>query len=259
MISEFKKSTNSIFYERMTSPLFGSFFISWIIWNWKIIYLTFFVDTDTIDKNKLDYILEKLYSTDHLIYYPLISTLILILILPFFSVGAFYISLKFKNWKKNIRNEMENKLLLTVEESIELREEISQQENKFIELLENKDRDIKNLELVVEKLSSEKTKEFNDNKIEKTDLDEKKLKREYEKLKSNPKLFEQFYIISPRAQGGYTMFTDNNRELIDRQMFDYFLANDILKKEKSNLYNFTEKGKLFNKFRLDEEFLNKNH
>ena len=57
MISDFRKSINSILYERVSSPLFGTFVISWLIWNWKITYLTLFVSESNLDKNKLEYIL----------------------------------------------------------------------------------------------------------------------------------------------------------------------------------------------------------
>jgi hypothetical protein len=46
MQSEIKKSINSILFERLTSPLYGTLIISWLIWNWKIIYLTLFVDSE---------------------------------------------------------------------------------------------------------------------------------------------------------------------------------------------------------------------
>jgi hypothetical protein len=41
MLDDFRKSINSVLYERMTSPLFGALLISWCIWNWDILYFLF--------------------------------------------------------------------------------------------------------------------------------------------------------------------------------------------------------------------------
>ena len=124
MLQEFRKSVNNIFYERMVSPLFGSFIFSWAIWNWKIIYLTLFVKEEKLSINKIDYIANNYFDVWNLIWFPVISTLSLIIIYPFLSIGAYYLSIKFKSWKKNIRNIEEKKQTLTIEDSIKLRREV---------------------------------------------------------------------------------------------------------------------------------------
>lgn len=48
MFDELKKSISAILYERTTSPLFGSFILSWTVWNWKIFYITLFISEDKI-------------------------------------------------------------------------------------------------------------------------------------------------------------------------------------------------------------------
>lgn len=56
------KSVKDVIEDRLSSSMYGSFAISWIIWNWKVIYVTFFVDQnllfqyELINKLKVDYI-----------------------------------------------------------------------------------------------------------------------------------------------------------------------------------------------------------
>ncbi|NQY07917.1 MAG: hypothetical protein HRT71_00165 [Flavobacteriales bacterium] len=99
MLSELKKSTNAILYERVISPLFGTFVTSWLACNWKIIYLTLFISEDKISVNKIDYIVDELYNIHLLVTLPLISTAIFITLVPFVSNGAFWLSMKFKMWR----------------------------------------------------------------------------------------------------------------------------------------------------------------
>ena len=39
MLDDFTKSIRSTLYDRVTSPLFGAFFISWCIWNYKLLFV----------------------------------------------------------------------------------------------------------------------------------------------------------------------------------------------------------------------------
>ena len=142
-MTELRKSINAILYQRVTSPLFGTLFISWIVWNWKIIYTTFFINEDKIDKNKIDYIVENFSDTSSLIWYPLLSTLILITLIPFISNGAFWLSLNFEKWRVNSKNKIEKKQLLTLEQSLQLRQQLLDYERKFESLLNQKDTEIK--------------------------------------------------------------------------------------------------------------------
>jgi len=136
MIDNIKKSLGAILYERTSSPLYGALIVSWFIWNWKIFYLTFFISEDKIKIDKISYISENLNDINNLIIYPLVSTLILLTVISFVSNGAFWLNLKFENWKKDKKNIEEKKQLLTLEQSIEIREQLLNQENRFTKLLE---------------------------------------------------------------------------------------------------------------------------
>lgn len=252
MFSEFKKSINNILNERISSPLFGAFLFSWIVWNWKIIYLTLFIADSKIVGNKIEYILLNYSNNNHQIWYPIYSTFFLLLIYPFISTGAFWVSIKFSKWRSNIKNSEEKKQLLSIEQSLELREEIRNQEEKFDRLLKTKTEEIALLKIENENYR-EQLKSLNQNVSElpietKADF----FVKEYESLKSNKDLFAEFKKIAPRAQRESPMFTDTSG--INRTLFDYFLANDYITKGGVNIYNLTEKGKYFNKLLLDEKF-----
>ena len=50
------KSVNSILKERLTSPLFGTLIITWLVSNWEIVYVTLFVSEKYLKENRIDYI-----------------------------------------------------------------------------------------------------------------------------------------------------------------------------------------------------------
>ena len=76
MLTELRKSTNAILFERVTSPFFGTLVISWSLWNWKIIYLTFFVNEELLKgTNKIDYIVSNYINIHNIITYPLFQQL----------------------------------------------------------------------------------------------------------------------------------------------------------------------------------------
>lgn len=113
-MDEIKKSINLIFAERVSSPFYGTLVVSWLIWNWKIIYLTIFVDQDKITGNKIDFILNNYNNVWHFVFFPLISTFILLTLVPFITNAAYWSDLKFKTWRVNQKNTIEGKRLLTI-------------------------------------------------------------------------------------------------------------------------------------------------
>lgn len=152
MITEFRKSINSILYERVASPFYGTLIVTWSAWNWKIIYLTLFVDAEQISTTKIDFIVANYNDLNNLTLYPILSTACLLTLMPFVSNGAYWLDLKFKTWRLNQKNKIEGKQLLTIEQSIKLRTEIRQQEESFDKLLQKKNDEIEFLNKEIEEL-----------------------------------------------------------------------------------------------------------
>lgn len=254
MFKEFKKSVNNVLYERLVSPLFGTFLLSWCFWNWKIIYLTFFVNSDEIKGHKIDFIISNYYNKFDLFLWPSLSTIGLLIIYPFLAVGAFYVSLRFKKWKIDIRNTQEDLQVLSIEDSIELREEIRNQSERFDRLLSSKNKEIETLKSTIENYKKQLAA-INKGVSELPEEAKKDIYlEEYNLIKANQTMLEIFEKVAIRAQRETTMFSDSFRlNTSGRKIFDYFLANDILEKVKTNVYKFTQKGKIINKYYLEDE------
>ncbi len=149
-MDDIKKSFNAILYERTTSPFYGTLIVSWFVWNWKIVYLTIFISEDQLNTDKISYITENFCDGLNLILYPLISTVLLLTIVPFISNGAYWLSLRFIKWRREQKNKVELKQLLTLEQSIELREQIFNQEKRIEKILTDKNLEIEQLKSLLE-------------------------------------------------------------------------------------------------------------
>ena len=123
-LSNLKDSIDRVLFERMSSPLFGTYLFAWCVWNWKILYVTLFVDEQRIGyDNKLDYISEELMNPWFVYAYPIISTIVLLLVYPALSNLSYSLSLWFTKKKRNIKHKWEERTPLTKEESNAIRVE----------------------------------------------------------------------------------------------------------------------------------------
>ena len=114
MLKDLQKSVNSILHERVSSPLFGTFILTWLGWNWKIVLYIFTVSKTVSAEDRMDYILSRLNDTSHSIWYPILSTMMLLTVVPFISLGALWLKLWF-DWQRNrLKNAMEGKQLLSI-------------------------------------------------------------------------------------------------------------------------------------------------
>ncbi len=144
MITELRKSIAAILYERTTSPLFGSLIISWSLINWKIIYLTLFMEAyETRPYSKMEYIVNNLSDPWFIYCLPLISTGVLVTIVPFVSNGSYYLNQKFRQWRVNQKNKIEGETLITKEQYVQIQKEIARKDSEFKDTLTKRQDDIK--------------------------------------------------------------------------------------------------------------------
>lgn len=252
-MDDFRKSINNIIYERLTSPFLGTLTTTWLIWNWKIVYLTFFVSESKIVTTKIEYITSNFSDPSILIYGPLISTIGLLTVVPFLSNGSFWLSELFKKWRIDKRNEIERKQLLTIEQSIALREEVRNQEERFEKILANKDQEINILKSEIDELrkaSSKKprrepTPPRQDDEIK---IDEEEIKKEFEILK-NKAMLGDFAKVVKLIQSGRNLKQTNTPP--ETSSIGFLEANNIVQNDGTGQLSWTKKGQLFYKNYID--------
>ncbi len=104
------------FKERTNSSLFFTFVLSWLVYNWKLWYVTFLVEKGA---NK-DFIAKYLLN-DHLLWEPIYSTLLIIILLPFMNSGV-----KFLNgYQRKVYLKAQKKVPISKEEAKEIRDQIA--------------------------------------------------------------------------------------------------------------------------------------
>lgn len=252
MLEESKKSIQSILNQRINSPFYGTLIISWAIWNWKIIYLTFVISEKKLETNKIDYIVSNYSEFNHLIWFPLLSTLIILTILPFITNASFWLDLKFDKWRIDKKNEVEKKQLLTLEQSISIREELVSMENRFDTLLSNKNAEIEQLKLLVNKLENDISSKENVNVNTSENNQFKELESIANKILTNEKLRLAHKTIKQYIQGGYSQLV--KAESITPDILDFFDSNRLTQKNEKGIYIWTSKGMDVNKLITDQEF-----
>ena len=228
MFDDIKKSISAILYERTTSQLFGTFIISWIVCNWKIVYLTFFVSEDKIEINKIDYITTNCNDMWNLIWFPLISTFVLITIIPVFSNGAYWLSIIYNKWKVEKKKEVELSQQLTLEQSIELRKQISEQENQFEKMLSNKDLEIRQLKQIIDQ-----------NKGLKEETEYEELAK---RIKSNNEELSIYKDIVQRIRNNN--YADDSTKK-NSEIIHLLESYNIIENKGNGTYKYTEQGKDF--------------
>ena len=150
MLNEFQKSIKAILYDRLTSPLAGTFFFSWLVWNWGLVYYVISIDYTKNVVERIAYIKSDFLLFEYTILYPLLSTVFLIFVYPYLAIFVYKIALKFSKQKRNIKNKIENEQCLTIEESIEIRTAIENQAEKLQTMTRRSNDEIKKLNQEVE-------------------------------------------------------------------------------------------------------------
>lgn len=250
MIDEIKKSINSVLFERVTSPLYGTFICTWLIWNWKIVYLTLFISEKTIQGSKIDFIVNNYSNVCHLVWGPLISTIVLISIIPFASNGSYWLHMWFKQWKVRMKNKLEDKQLLNFEQSVAIRLDLKNKEIEFEKLILDKENEIGLLKTQISELESQiSSANFNNNSSGSSYGI-----NDYIEFKANSKVFDYFESIVKSIKEN-----NNFPEDIPADIKEYYLINEIIKKKyspyvKYDQFNLTHKGELIYKEHFNKTF-----
>jgi len=147
--------------ERIKNPIIGSFLTSWLIFNWKP--LLFFIFTKKLIEDKIIYIETNYSDIWNLLFFPLISTIIYLIILPYINLGIELLI----NYSQSKRSDLSiKKQKLTIESQKQLAiEEIKLEEAKT-EFRErnNHNKLVEELQEKIVNLEKEKNSEFEKSK-----------------------------------------------------------------------------------------------
>ena len=255
MLNELRKSINAALYERTSSPLFGTFFASWSVINWKIIYLTLFDSESKANGAKINYILDHYFNVHHLITYPLISTVVLLTLVPFATNGSYWLHLKFSQWRQDKKHDIEKSQRLTIEQSLKIKVEIAKQMANFEKLIADKDAEINSQKREIHELRNGQPFSKDEDGNFSLDLGDlttsNPIDEVTEKILSHDKLSTQAEYIFECIQD-YREVPDD----IAPNVIGFFIANELITRisKADNYYEFTDKGKKVYKQLLDQEF-----
>ncbi|NOR71534.1 MAG: hypothetical protein GQ532_17920 [Methylomarinum sp.] len=151
MIEDISKSIKFSMYERATSPLFGAFFLSWTLWNYKILLIIF---SSMKVKEKISYIQNDIYSAEWSLLlggaaYPFLSAVSFILIYPYPAKWIYKYWNKQQKELKEIKQKIEDDTPLTLEESRKIRRELLRLESSYDEEVVRKNLEINRLKDIV--------------------------------------------------------------------------------------------------------------
>lgn len=154
------------------------------------------------------------------LWFPLFSTIFLILLYPIFTTGAYWIWLKYKKIQYDLKNKVEEKQLLTLEKSINLRLELKNKEMEYDKLFEKKEEELN----ILKKENRELYKQI---KNENSTIDElNQLKDENQKLRKELKENEQ-KRENEEFEDSFDLNDDEKQISLEEQSdFDKILFND---------------------------------
>ena len=130
-VSEMFSEVKDQLHERVSSPLAGTFLISWCVWNYQFLLVLL---GDMTTSEKIIYIGNNLYSsgwvtTNSLFIGPLLTAMVYIWLYPIVGKSFFVYSREQQNILKDLKQQIDGESLLTEKESKELRTEVIKAQN----------------------------------------------------------------------------------------------------------------------------------
>lgn len=157
MLDDITTTIKAQLYERVTSPLLGSFLISWCLINYKLILILF---SSLPAPEKITYIEFNLFSSAHDymlkgVFFPLIATLAIILVYPYPAAKIYEISRNNRKKLKEIQQKIDDETPITRDEARKIRKNAVQIHIEFEEQTKRKDSEIELLKSAVHQLTEE--------------------------------------------------------------------------------------------------------
>ncbi|BBJ00253.1 hypothetical protein FGKAn22_19450 [Ferrigenium kumadai] len=156
MIDDVGKTIKAILYDRIVSPLFGTFILSWCAWNWRLILL-FLSDSSTTIAKKFQYVDSELYPSNGVTFIyglllPATTTAFFIYVYPPIARGVYGYWREQQNKLKKVQIEKDGETPLKKEEAQEIRNQALLSELRYQEEREKRETRIRDLESLVKSL-----------------------------------------------------------------------------------------------------------
>ncbi|MHC6528851.1 hypothetical protein [Vibrio proteolyticus] len=156
MINDAITSIKAYLYERAVSPLLGSLIVSWAAWNYKFLLLWV---SGMKFPDKLRYV-HILYSSNYEVYLqgmllPFLTSMVYLFVFTYPAEWVYRFNLGRQKILNDLKNEMQENELLTLEQSKAIRNQLAETERQFDEQIERKDRGIALRDKEIDKLTQE--------------------------------------------------------------------------------------------------------
>jgi hypothetical protein len=159
-VDDYIKSIKAHLYDRATSPLFGTFAVSWFAWNYRFVVVLL---VSMPVRDKFEFVSEVLYTTwfDRLgpgFLCPLATSLGFIYLYPILARPVYRYVRQQQKEMRAIKQQIEDETPLTLEESRVLRNAAFSRQRELEKQIEEKNAAIHQLKAVVTKLETELAK-----------------------------------------------------------------------------------------------------
>lgn len=227
--------------ERVSSPLLGSFIISWCIWNYKFLIIILSSASVTATFRLISEVSfpDYLHVIGFGVIAPLCTALAYIYIYPIPAKKVYEYSLKRQTETAQIKQRIENETPLTVEKSLEIRQNMSRQMKEHYEEIEIKEAEISKLKATIAELTAQ---------IQKSE--EKKPKKQSAGQKSPPTPLtetELDTLESAAREGGFITKYSLSQLSSDERLRLEFQLGELAKKglveAVTNGYKLTHEGR----------------
>lgn len=238
VIDEFKNIGITL-AQRASSPLLASFAISFVLINWELVVLLFWGDSSgAVTRYEVHEYLASLSTKEKLEKFaclPLISTFIYLFIYPLPARWVYSFHKRQSEKLISLKNEIEGKRLLTLDESNALRIRLQEMNNSFAKLLEDKEQEILDL-----KAALNQDKKLNNEVAAPAEVaDNARFDKEFLSFMDKPN-FKVFSANIDNLMIGVSPSFLNSSVLADLKLLDLLRSN-------GTKYVLSDKGKYFAK------------
>ena len=152
MIKEVTNSIKAVFYERISSPIYGTYIFSWLLYNWQLT-VPLILGEDDFDKRfnsfQSNLFVEESFAWGT-IAYPIVFTAIILILQPL----AYRFLFIYSTWNKTEglkkRDEFESETRLSIDQSNQIRQSVRNINDFHQKTIQSKDEEITTLKEGIE-------------------------------------------------------------------------------------------------------------